>query len=64
MEEEFLTDEVNIYTGTEVPFDTDYYADEIFGGFENAIFYDYFKLFISIFFVIFCIRIFGIFFSK
>lgn len=52
------------YATTEVPFDTDYYADEIFGGFENVIFYDYFKLFVSIIFIVFCIRIFGIFFSK
>lgn len=57
-------DSVDIYSYTDLPFDTSYYADKIFGGFDNAIFYDYFKLFISIIFIIFCIRIFGIFFSK
>ena len=49
---------------TEVPFDTNFYADNIFGGFKNSDFYDYFTLFVAILFIVFCIRIFGMFFSK
>lgn len=63
-----MNDTVNIYNEnisiTEVPFPTDYLADEIFGGFKNEVFYDYLKLFVCILFIIFCIKIFSIFFEK
>ena len=59
---------VNIYnesnTNTEVPFPSDTFADEIFGGFKNEVFYDYLKLFVIILFIIFCVKIFAIFFEK
>ncbi len=57
---------VNIYSETtsDVPFPTDYFADQIFGGFKNEIFYDYLKLFVTIIFIIFCIKIFAILFEK
>ena len=51
-------------TITSVPFPSDTFVDDIFGGFRNAVFYDYLKLFFIMAFFIFCIKIFGIFFER
>ena len=63
-----LNNDLNIYNETssnlDVPFPTDKFADDIFGGFENIVFYDYLKLFTIIIFFIFCYKIFSIFFNK
>ena len=49
---------------TEVPFSIDTFVDDFFGGFKNEIFYDYLKFFCIMIFIIFCIKIFGIFFEN
>lgn len=68
MEDYYNEHLVNIYndnnTTTSVPFPTDKFADEIFGGFQNSVFYDYLKIFVIILFIVFCIKIFAIFFEK
>lgn len=68
--EDYLAEHQNVYiyseniSNTDVPFPTDFFADQIFGGFKNEIFYDYLKLFVCILFIVFCIKIFAIFFEK
>ena len=68
MENYYAENSVDIYgettTSSEVPFPTDSFADQIFGGFKNEVFYDYLKLFTIILFFVFCIKIFAIFFEK
>lgn len=59
-----MENQVNIYSSSQtVPFDVDNIVNSIFGSFRNDFFYDYIKLFIIIIFIIFCIKIFSMFFS-